>query len=370
MIHPVLRAPLGTKRTTQLERNLQAPVIMEPERESTVSSCKGIVLVILGICLCAFTRAYEYHLLQYYPVVQLQLGKSIAMVVFSLSTQQIFTRLNGNLANRNDRELLLLQSSFMAAYSLFKLYAFSNLRFDECSAVIYTFPVWTTWMSFYFRGEGINVSNATLQILNILAVVLIVDPLKLWGEEQQQFLRTLLGLAMAVASVLCFSMQLFVMRFTGPSIQWCTCELYAGLVWAAILCPLAALGQYLFDYPDSFLWEHIWVDLKVIDTASITVMGMGTFISFGLINEGIKLAPVAPAAFCFLMGLPLTFVLQYLIFGQSPDVLGWVGMSTLMASDLLIGHTNKHPTLTAQHRSASSTQQTMSVHMDSIEVNT
>ncbi len=205
----------------------------------------------------------------------------------------------------------------------FLISSFSVMPIATAIAIFFVEPLLLTLMSSVFLGEQVGWRRYLAVVVGLLGAVVVIRPN--WASFGAA---SLLPLGAAVS----FAGNMVLIRLasesrSGLTIQ-CGMSLYAALLLGAALWPAAALGW--LDWQGAASPGFVW--------PLYALMGVIAAITYLMIAEAFRRAPasvLAPAQYFEILGATL---LGYLVFGDFPDALTWVGTAIILGSGLYVFH--------------------------------
>jgi drug/metabolite transporter (DMT)-like permease len=272
---------------------------------------RGILLMCAGVAMFPMMNAMVKLLTARYPVIEITwarfTGHLIVMTIVFLP--QYGRRL---IATRRPlaqiaRSLLMLISNgvFVAAIG--------KVPLATASAIGFTSPLIVTALSVPLLREQVGWRRWTAVCVGFAGAVLIIRPGSSLADPA-----VLLLLASSGAYALYQIATRFVMAHDSPA---------TGIIFAALIGSLATT----MALPFAFIMPQSLADLAMF-------LSLGCFGGLGhfLVIKAFQAAPasvIAPLGYVELIG---TTILGYLIFGNFPDALTWVGALIIIASGLYI----------------------------------
>lgn len=217
----------------------------------------------------------------------------------------------------------LLRGAIMGAASLLFFIAVKYLPLADAIAIFFVEPMMVMFMSAIFLGERVGWRRTLAALTGFGGALLVIQPSwEVFGPV------SLLPLGTAFL----FSVYLIISRRIGAREHPMTMQLWSGL-GGILVCSaafaigeIAAIGDFRLTWPTaaSVLWM-----LGAIAALS-TVSHLLIVIAFARANDA---AVVAPFQYVEIVVLT-TF--GYLVFGDFPNALKWLGIAIIIASGLYI----------------------------------
>jgi drug/metabolite transporter (DMT)-like permease len=278
---------------------------------STPDNVHGILLMCAGVSLFPLMNAMMKLLTARYPVFEIVWARFTGHLVVMLI---IFLPRNGRRLIATRRPLVQLARSalMLASNSVFVL-AIGKVPLATASAISFTSPMIVTALSVPLLREQVGWRRWSAVVVGFSGALLIIRP----GTGLHDA-TVLLLLASAGAYALYQIATRWVMAHDSPA---------TGIIFAALLGSLGTslLLPFIFVLPKTPFDLAMFLSLGCLG-------GLGHF----LVIKAFQAAPasvIAPLGYVELVG---TATLGYLIFGNFPDSLTWVGALIIIASGLYI----------------------------------
>jgi drug/metabolite transporter (DMT)-like permease len=271
----------------------------------------GILLMCAGVSMFPLMNAMMKLLTARYPVFEIVWARFTGHLVVMLI---IFLPQYGRQLIATRRPLVQLGRSalMLASNSVFVL-AIGRVPLATASAIGFTSPLIVTALSVPLLREQVGWRRWSAVCVGFCGALLIIKPGTGLHDPA-----VLLLLASALAYALYQIATRFVMAHDSPA---------TGIIFAALL---GSLGT-------TTLLPFIWVTPKsLFDLAMLLSLGCFGGLGHFLVIKAFQAAPasvIAPLGYVELIG---TATLGFLIFGNFPDALTWVGAFIIIASGLYI----------------------------------
>jgi drug/metabolite transporter (DMT)-like permease len=274
---------------------------------------RAIVAILVSVMCFSVLNAVSKTLSQIYPVNEVIWARYffalILMLILFLPRAGMNLFRYRNIGSQIVRGLLLFFSSFLYFHGIV------YMPLATAAAISLTSPMIVTALSARFLKEPVGVRRWAAVCVGFVGAVIVVRP----GEAQFDW-HALLIVASTLSSAL---YQLYSRRY-GP-----TERADASATMATIVGTLAATPFLPFEWVTPSGGWH-WT----------LFAGMGVLAGVGhyFLTIAYSQAPaavVAPFNYVQLIGAAL---LGYLVFGDIPDLWGWVGAGVIVASGLYIAH--------------------------------
>jgi drug/metabolite transporter (DMT)-like permease len=272
---------------------------------------RGIVLMCAGVGLFPLMNAAVKLLTARYPVLEITwarfTGHLIVMVI-------VFLPQYGRRLIATRRPLVQLARSFLMLISngVF-VFAIGKVPLATASAIGFTSPLIVTALSVPLLREQVGWRRWSAVVVGFAGALLIIRPGRALADPA-----VLLLLLSSGAYALYQIATRWVMAHDSPA---------TGIIFAALIGSLGTTTAlpFIFVMPQSLFDWILFVSLGCLG-------GLGHY----LVIKAFQAAPasvIAPLGYVELIG---TAILGYLIFGNFPDALTWVGALIIIASGLYI----------------------------------
>jgi drug/metabolite transporter (DMT)-like permease len=272
---------------------------------------RGIVLMCAGVGLFPLMNASVKLLTARYPVLEITWARFTGHLIVMLI---VFLPQYGRRLIATRRPLVQLARSLLMLISngVFVL-AIGKVPLATASAIGFTSPLIVTALSVPLLREPVGWRRWSAVCVGFAGALLIIRPGHALADPA-----VLLLLASSGAYALYQIATRWVMAHDSPA---------TGIIFAALV---GSLGTTMF-LPFIFVMPQSLFDLGLF-------LGLGCLGGLGhfLVIKAFQAAPasiIAPLGYVELLG---TAVLGYLIFGNFPDALTWVGALIIIASGLYI----------------------------------
>ena len=272
---------------------------------------RGILLMCAGVALFPLMNAMMKLLTARYPVFEIVWARFTGHLIVMLA---IFLPQYGRRLIATRRPLVQLARSalMLASNSVFVL-AIGTVPLATASAIGFTSPMLVTALSVPLLGEQVGWRRWSAVVVGFSGALLIIRPGAGFRDPA-----VFLLLASALAYALYQIATRWVMAYDNPA---------TGIIFAALLGSLGTslLLPFIFVMPKSLFDLAMFCSLGCFG-------GLGHF----LVIKAFQAAPasvIAPLGYVELIG---TATLGYLIFGNFPDALTWVGALIIIGSGLYI----------------------------------
>jgi drug/metabolite transporter (DMT)-like permease len=272
---------------------------------------RGIILMCAGVGVFPLMNAAVKLLTARYPVLEITWARFTGHLIVMLI---VFLPQYGRRLIATRRPLIQLARSFLMLVSngVFVL-AIGKVPLATASAIGFTSPLIVTALSVPLLREQVGWRRWSAVVVGFAGALLIIRPGQTLADPA-----VLLLLLSSGAYALYQIATRWVMAHDSPA---------TGIIFAALIGSLGTTTAlpFIFVMPQSLFDLALFVSLGCLG-------GLGHF----LVIKAFQAAPasvIAPLGYIELLG---TAVLGYLIFGNFPDALTWVGALIIVASGLYI----------------------------------
>lgn len=240
-------------------------------------------------------------------------GSLITLVVLFLTKTSIPL-----IINRNDFLLYLGRS----LSNLFAMYLWINalgkLGINEATALGYTGPLWVFLMARYIIGEKFNSSILFLIFINMVGMVIILEPK--FADMPWE------GVAGAMGSILLWSIYEIICKKQTVTQHYILQSFYFLVISTVILAPFVIFKWQAVNF-EQVLWL---TSTGLIGVANITAI----FMAFSLA----PLMLLAPFSYTRLV---FTVILTAIILKTTPNIQTFIGAAIIMGANLYITYNVK-----------------------------
>ncbi|WP_010322737.1 DMT family transporter [Marinobacterium stanieri] len=235
----------------------------------------------------------------------------------------------GTLLIRSDKILparhvllrLMMAGFWIAGSAGFLFWGLSYLPLANNTAIFFVEPLILMLISAALLGESIQRYQYLAVIVGLLGAMVVIRPN--WEAYGAAALLPLLAAT-------CFASHVATLRHLSSHIGSLASQFWIGL-FACIWMALAVLIGELFEI--EFLQ---WRAMNMEQSSLLLLMAVVATLAFGLVSIALKRAPASLLApFQYLEIISAT-ALGYLIFGDYPDALTWLGTCIILGSGLYL----------------------------------
>jgi len=215
--------------------------------------------------------------------------------------------------------------------NLFFFVGLAVLPLAEAVAIFFVSPLLITVLSIIFLGERVGPRRWLAIVAGLIGVVIIVRP----GTESFQIASLLPMLA-----ALCYAMLHILTRHIGATESAVTMTLYIQIsfVLVSLLMGLFLGGGQLDNdlHPSMSFLLREWHMPQVWEYWLFIAIGMTNAVGGFLISFAYRHGEATFVAPFEYVAMPISILWGIMVFGESPDLLGFAGIALIMASGLFM----------------------------------
>lgn len=290
---------------------------------------RGVGFLVLALLTISLQTVAVKWISGDYPVLQIVIVRSLVALPFTL----LFFRYEGGrgLPTTQRRTLEYGRGLFLfLSYTTFMM-GLVALPLANVSAIRNSGPLMITLLSVMILGEQVGPRRWLALLVGFIGVLLIVGP----GTEAFN-----LGAIFVLLSVLLYALTVMVTRRLYTTDSSATMSYYSTLVYlvsALILAPLVILAG---DMPDAhpsiaFLFRP-WAMPTPLDFAIMASLGLVWAAWMYFLARAYSLAQASVAAPFEYLTLPIDIMWGFLIWGEVPTWLTWIGAALTIASGMYV----------------------------------
>ncbi|PYF10656.1 EamA domain-containing membrane protein RarD [Rhodobacter viridis] len=291
------------------------------------------ILLMLGFCIIAPLIDVASKLAaQAVPVGTVTLGRYVAQLLLMVP----IVALLGHPWGMSRRALGLTFAR--AAVSILSTYSFvaavQHMPIADALAIAFVEPFVILFIGRFFMGEEVGPRRIGASVVGFIGALFVIQPsFAVFGAVALYPLGTAVG----------FALYILLTRALSRHMHPVPMNLHTA--WAAILIliPILALGgqleigQMRFEAPEGIFW--LWC----------FCVGLASTVSHMSMSYALKYAPSSTLAPLHYFEMLTATLFGYLVFGDFPNALTWVGIGIITASGLYIIHRER---LAAKARAA------------------
>ncbi len=290
---------------------------------------RGVGFLVLALLIISFQAVAVKWISGDYPVLQIVIVRSLVALPFTL----LFYRYEGGrgLPTTSRGRLEFGRGFFLfLSYTTFMM-GLVALPLADVSAIRNSGPLMITLLSVLMLGETVGPRRWTALFVGFAGVLLIVRP----GTGSFN-----LGSIFVLISVLLYALTVIVTRKLYTTDSSATMSFYSTLVYlvgALILAPLVILaGEQPGAHPSIAFLFRAWAMPAPLDLAIMASLGLVWAAWMYFLARAYSLAQASVAAPFEYLTLPIDIMWGFLIWGEVPTWMTWVGAALTIASGMYV----------------------------------
>ncbi len=264
-----------------------------------------------------------------YPLHQITLIRALLALTVTLAV--VMPLSGGWRQMRTARPgLHLIRSAFIVASNLFFYAAVAAIPLAEATAIFFVSPLLLAIFAILFLGERVGPWRWGAIAAGLLGVALIIRP----GSAAFAPVAVLPLLAAA-----CYAASSTITRRLGLKDSAATLAFYIQITLLVFSTAVGlAIGDGRLDAPGqgaalAFL-TRAWIWPPVADWPLLALAGLGSAMGGLMISQAYRLCEAALVAPLEYAALPMAILWGFLVFGDWPDGVAWIGISLILAAGL------------------------------------
>lgn len=307
---------------------------MKEERDAELRRARGGALIMIAAMLilpgldAAGKLLGEGEGVYGPPMSAVQIAWARFAVQTVLTIPIAFWVLGGRALAAEQLGLLALRGVFLSGTTVFFFAAVSFMGLAESIAIFFVEPLLLTILSALVLGERIGWRRVTAVLVGLAGAMVIIRP---------NFLAIGPAALLPLAAAVSFAFYLLVTKLTAARTHPLTSHLWTGLAGLAVLTPLMltlwGVEPALADVGLSGLAPH-WPTMMQLGLLAIAgvIANVGHF----LVILAFARAPASTLAPLQYFEIVSATALGWLIFGDFPDAVTWIGVAIIVASGLFV----------------------------------
>lgn len=293
------------------------------------TSAFGILCIVGAILILSTSDSIIKWLSPRYALHEIMLIRSLV----ALSITLVFIHLEGGIRilKTNRPVLHILRALLIVAANMFFFLGLASMPFADAVAIFFVSPLLITILSQPVLGERVGPVRWLAVCFGLVGVVLMLRP----GSGVFEPVALL-----PLFAAMCYSMMQMLTRKLGIASKASTLTFYIQITFC-IVSALAGLvlggGEYAGgDNPTLDFLFRAWTLPTVVDGLFMTVCGV--LVAFGgyLMSQAYRVAQAAVVAPFEYVGLPMAVVWGYLIWGDWPDVITFIGGAMTVSAGIIV----------------------------------
>jgi drug/metabolite transporter (DMT)-like permease len=238
-------------------------------------------------------------------------------------------------------KLHMVRALFVVAANLFFFTALADLPLATVVSIFFVAPFLITIFSVIFLGEVVGAWRWIAILVGLTGVLFVVRP----GTEEFN-----ITVILPILAAICYAAFHILTRKLGPDENLLTLTFYtpvAMLIVSTIIGLSVGHGNFSGSgYRSLEFLVRPWQWPTGIDFGIMAFIGIGITVAGAAIAQAYRVAEAALVAPFEYTALIYAAILGYLLFAVWPDIFGWIGMSLVLGSGLVIvwrETVNTHP---------------------------
>ena len=207
--------------------------------------------------------------------------------------------------------------------------ALAAMPLADAAAIWFVSPLIITAFSVLFLGEKVGPRRWAAVGLGLLGVIIMLRP----GSHSFQ-----LAALLPLVSALAYAFLQIMTRKIGVSEKAATSSVYTQLAFIVISTGMGlAFGHGQFagsGYASIDFLFRAWVVPAPKDYGIFFLIGLGSGLGGYLITQAYRIAEAGLAAPFEYSAMPMAIVWGIVVFHQSPDLIGWIGIALIVGAGL------------------------------------
>ena len=268
----------------------------------------GALLMMMAMFIFAILDALAKYLTQYHHPLQVAWVRQTGLLLIAL----VFVVRQGSAVLATNHKILQVTRGILAALSAcFFILGIAQVPLADATAVTFVAPLFVVLISALFLKEPVGIYRWGAVIVGFGGTLLIVRP----GFESFDWY-----LLLPLIACLFFAWRQILSRYLAPSDSVKTTICYTAIASFLVLC-----------LPAYFVWEtpQSWTIILFMMCLAL-FGGIGEILVIKAFQHGLAVV-VAPMHYTILIW---SVIYGYLLFGQLPDALTWLGGGIIIISGL------------------------------------
>lgn len=294
---------------------------------------KAILFILLGV-LCGSLNDMGIKLLSgEYPLHQMIFVRSVIGVIVTL----VFLRMEGGLALLRSRRpgLHLMRSGLIVMSNMTFFAALAVMPLGAATALFFVAPLFITLLAIPILGEPIGRHRITAVLVGLLGVAVMMAPGVDWGGIGRW------NLLLPVMAAMFYAGMQVLTRKLGAHTAASALALYIQMTFltvSALFFIVAGDGRFAegLSHPSALLLLRAWVWPEPGDIWVFGLLGlMSAAIGYAM-GMAYKLGNASVVASYEYAALPLALLWGWLIFGEVPRSVVWLGVALIAGAGLYV----------------------------------
>ncbi|MFK7939285.1 MAG: DMT family transporter [Roseovarius sp.] len=295
----------------------------------------AIGLLLIGMLAISINDMLIKLLSGGYPLHQMVFIRSFIGISFSV----IFVWMEGGWSVlKTDRPFLhLLRGLLIVIANLAFFTTLASLPLATTTALFFVAPLIITLLSIPLLGEPVGPLRIGAVIVGFIGVIIMTQPWQGGSERDAPLYVYLMPLVGAVS----YALFQLLTRMLGVSAKASAMAVYIQATFIAVSVAfwiVAGDGRYAVGLQDESLifLLRAWVWPEGNDMWLFLVLGLNVAIIGYTMSQAYRMADAATVAPFEYVGLPLAIFWGWVIWGDLPDIMIWLGIALILGSGLFV----------------------------------
>jgi len=308
------------------------------------TSMQGILCIFGGMVMLTAQDSIIKWISGSYPLHEIILGRAIVAVLLTV----LFAHLEGGLQLLRTRRLPLhlARGLLLVFANIFYFLALAAMPIGEVAAIFFIAPLLITALSVPILGEKVGAKRWVAVVVGLAGVIIMLRP----GSGVIELAATL-----PVLAACCYALTQVLTRRLGNTDRASAMAFYIQLSFLAASGLMGlAVGDGRFSgggHPSLEFLFRAWSWPSRGDAALIVTCGLLVAIAAYLLSHAYRIAEANVLAPFEYIALPMAVAWGYLLWGDLPDFITFLGIGLIAGSGLFVFYREKqHGRLIATRR--------------------
>lgn len=295
----------------------------------------GIFFIVLAMTAITINDTLFKKLSGEYPLHEMVFVRSIIAICFSF----LILKYEGGLTLLKTTTPFqhALRGFLIVCSNLFYFSALAVLPLGDAMALFFVAPLFITVLSIFILGERIALMRMSALLVGFAGVVIMMEPWKS-GATRDVHLWVLL---LPVAAALTYAINQVLTRKLGVTTKASALAIYiqgSFIVISLIFLTVAGDGKYVdsFDNDSARFLLRAWVWPSGDDWYWFAAIGANASVIGYSISQAYRMADAATVAPFEYAGLPMAILWGWVVFGDFPSSIVWLGIALIVGSGLFV----------------------------------
>lgn len=298
-------------------------------------SAAGIAFIVAGMVAISINDMMIKQLSGGYPLHQLVFMRSSIGIALSL----VFVQVEGGVSLLKTRHpvLHIIRCLMVVISNMTFFVALAAAPLANVTALFFAAPLFITVLSIPILGEKVGPMRMAAVIVGFAGVIIMQRPWE--GSETMQADRIVLLLP--VLSALTYAINQLMTRKLGATTKASALAVYIQAMFIVVsigFFVVAGDGRFAegTDNPSLVFLLRAWTWPTAADWPWFIGLGLNSGVIGYCLAQAYRLADAATVAPFEYVGLPLAVFWGWIIWGDLPDLVIWLGMAMIMGAGLFV----------------------------------